>query len=190
MSFSHSSYSKKTCAKWSASILVHSRASGLAIEVSGQNPVFTDEDSEGHCTVDVSALHAKHLPRILNFGDVLKSLKSTLEGGWEFAAPCGESYGLTNPVFNRQGDLIVQLCDFKPSSTRPHMPPSLSYCTWGCSQIIKFADVLYHKCPAETVKVHASLGTHSHSITTSKVIAPVTQNGHAKAIICKSPPLS
>ncbi|KAK7694301.1 hypothetical protein QCA50_001483 [Cerrena zonata] len=155
------SWSKSTSAKWSASIIIHSRASGLTVEVSGQtHPVFADEDCDGHCDIDVSALHAKHLPRNVNLGHVLESLKRTLEGGWEFAAPGGESYGLTNPVFTRQGDLIVQLCEHKVSSViHPTLTPAVSY--------------------SNVVKTYAHLGTHTHASATT-VAELVSHNGHAK----------
>ncbi|CAL1696314.1 unnamed protein product [Somion occarium] len=122
-------WSKRTSAKWSASIFIYSRAGGLAVEVSGQiKPVFSEEESEGQCAIDVSGLHSKYLPYIVHLDEVLESLKSTLEGGWEFAAPGGECYALTNPVFTRKGDLVVQLCEYKaPSGFICSLPPRISY---------------------------------------------------------------
>ncbi|KAJ7678393.1 hypothetical protein B0H17DRAFT_1139455 [Mycena rosella] len=111
------SWSKKTSAKWSASIAVHSRADGLHIEVVGESPVFADVESEGECTMDVQDEHMKHLPSEIDLQDTLRDLKTLLQGTWEYSYPGMGAYALSSPVFTRNGDLILELAAYSSTST-------------------------------------------------------------------------
>lgn len=59
--------------------------------------------------MDVKAIHAQHLPKTIDFTDVLEELKSTLKGTWQYSSPGHFAYALSNPVFTVNGDLILQL---------------------------------------------------------------------------------
>ncbi|KAJ7710708.1 hypothetical protein B0H17DRAFT_1223880 [Mycena rosella] len=111
------SWSKKTSAKWSASIAVHSRADGLHIEVVSESPVFADVESEGECTMDVQDEHMKHLPSEIDLQDTLRDLKALLQGTWEYSYPGMGAYALSSPVFTRNGDLILELAAYSSTST-------------------------------------------------------------------------
>ncbi|KAJ7210092.1 hypothetical protein GGX14DRAFT_451427 [Mycena pura] len=112
------SWSKKTCAKWSAVIAFHSRADGLHIEVvGGEQPVFTEIESDGECPIDVKAEHRKHLPAKIDLQDILLDLRALLQGPWEYSYPGMEAYALSNPVFTHDGDLIMDLSAYSSTSS-------------------------------------------------------------------------
>ncbi|KAF7372492.1 SRCR domain-containing protein [Mycena venus] len=111
------SWSKKTSAKWSASIEVHSRADGLHIEVvGGQMPVFADVESEGECSMDVLNAHMKQFPSKIDLHDAIHDLKDLLQGTWDYSYPGMGAYALSSPIFTRHGDLIVELSAFSSPS--------------------------------------------------------------------------
>ncbi|KAJ7246223.1 hypothetical protein C8J57DRAFT_1678479 [Mycena rebaudengoi] len=105
------SWSKKTSAKWSASIVVHSHpsADGLHIEVVSDSPAFADVESEGECSIDVQDEHMRHLPSEIDLQDALRDLKALLQGTWDYSYPGLGAYALLSPVFTRNGDLIAEL---------------------------------------------------------------------------------
>ncbi|KAF7328255.1 hypothetical protein MVEN_02565400 [Mycena venus] len=111
------SWSKKTSAKWSASIEVHSRADGLHIEVvGGEMPVFADVESEGECSMDVLNAHMKQFPSKIDLHDAIHDLKDLLQGTWDYSYPGMGAYALSSPIFTRHGDLIVELSGFSSPS--------------------------------------------------------------------------
>ncbi|KAJ6541182.1 hypothetical protein DFH09DRAFT_1174690 [Mycena vulgaris] len=111
------SWSKKTSAKWSASLAVYSRADGLHIEViGGEPPAFADVESDGECSIDVQDEHMRHLPSEIDLQDTLLDLKALLQGTWDYSYPGMEAYALSNPVFTRNGDLIVELSAYSSTS--------------------------------------------------------------------------
>ena len=125
----------KTRASWSASIAIYSEANGLVVELSGDaKPEFADVESEGTCSLDMQELHKMHLPRIINMEPILTELKAVWEGAWQWSSLGCLSYTLANPVFNRHGDLLVQLGLFgarqtvygTPRKRRSGIPPKLS----------------------------------------------------------------
>ena len=102
--------STHSSASWSTSVCIFSEASGLCVELSGAaKPSFTEIESEGRSALDIAKLHAAHLPSVIDLSAVVSGLKSVWEGAWERASLGGQSYTLSNPVFNRHGDLLVQL---------------------------------------------------------------------------------
>lgn len=116
--------SKKTSATWSASLFIYSRANGLQIEVTGNtSPVFAAVQSVGECAIDVQNLHAQHLPKTIDFEEVLEVLKATLQGTWEYSSPGHFAYALSNPVFTLNGDLILQLVSYDAIMKRELAPP-------------------------------------------------------------------
>ena len=74
---------------------------------------MTEEVSEGHCPSDIIGLHQKHLPRTVNFEQVTDSLKRRFEAELNFTPPGGDKYGFLSPTFTRDGDLVMQLCEYK-----------------------------------------------------------------------------
>ncbi|KAJ7738254.1 hypothetical protein DFH07DRAFT_1064579 [Mycena maculata] len=111
------SWSKKTSAKWSASIAVYSRANGLHIEVVGaESPEFADIESHGECPTGVQEEHRRMFPSKIDLQDTLLSLKALLQGTWDYSYPGMEAYTLLNPVFTRHGDLIVELSAYRSAS--------------------------------------------------------------------------
>lgn len=118
------SWSKKSSASWSANLCIYSRSNGLQIEVTGNTaPVFSDLHSEGECSIDVRGLHAQHLPKTVDFCDILDELKTILQGTWEYSSPGHFAYALSNPVFTINGDLILQLGSYDAIMKKELAPP-------------------------------------------------------------------
>ncbi|KAJ7263473.1 hypothetical protein C8J57DRAFT_1629561 [Mycena rebaudengoi] len=111
------SWSKKTSAKWSASIAVHSRADGLHIEVVGESPAFADVESEGECSINVQDEHMRHLPSEIDLQEALRELKGSLQGTWDYSYPGLGAYALSSPVFTRNGDLVAELSAYSSASS-------------------------------------------------------------------------
>lgn len=110
--------SKKTSAKWSASIAVRTYADGLHIEVvGGESPVFADVETDGECSFDVLNEHMRQLPSEIDLRDTLSDLKALLVGTWDYSYPGMEAYALSSPVFTRNGDLIVELSAYSSTSS-------------------------------------------------------------------------
>ena len=93
---------------------------------------MTEEVSEGHCPSDIIGLHQKHLPRTVNFEQVTDSLKRRFEAELNFTPPGGDKYGFLSPTFTRDGDLVMQLCEYKGFSfvQAPRTPPIIQHCTY------------------------------------------------------------
>ncbi len=170
-------------------ISIASRASGLVVEVSGElKPIFAEDasESEGICPLNVTSLHSQHFPDAVHLDEVVLTLKQALEGEWEYSAPGYQSYALINPVFNVNGDLIAQLVENKASAMVLNAP-KISFCTWGCPEVLEFADLMNHKCAAqatiessESTTVTESLSTTSYDkLTLSEYIPPSIMLVHA-----------
>ncbi|KAK7042564.1 hypothetical protein R3P38DRAFT_320807 [Favolaschia claudopus] len=110
-------WSKRSSAKWSVKIQVYSERSGLRVAVAEEvHPVFDQTHSEGHWDIDTHKLLADQLPHIVDLKEVVQELKQVFEGAWEYSAAGLKTYNLASPVFNENGDLIVQLGSFTESS--------------------------------------------------------------------------
>jgi hypothetical protein len=110
--------SKKTSAKWSATIVVRSVADGLHIDVvGGESPVFADVETEGACSIDVQDEHMRQFPSKIDLRDTIDNLKNLLQGTWDYAFPNLEAYSLSNPVFTKNGDLVAELSAYRKTSS-------------------------------------------------------------------------
>lgn len=71
--------------------------------------MFAEVEAKGDSILNVRELHAMHLPKVIDMGGVISEVKSLWEGAWTSSSLGCQSYALSNPVFNRHGDLLVQL---------------------------------------------------------------------------------
>lgn len=86
-------------------------------------PVFHKNEHVGEFSFeDAYDLHVRHLPNVIDFHEILHDLQEGLQGVWEYSYPSGTCYALASPVFNRHGDLIVQLRTQDPHA-KPLPPP-------------------------------------------------------------------
>lgn len=86
---------------------------GLRLNAKTDTPKILEESSSGVCPTDVLALHAKHLPQIMDLSKVLAELRTVFEGSWPYGASYAFEYAPSNPVFSLQGDLIFSLTTVK-----------------------------------------------------------------------------
>ncbi|KAF7343262.1 hypothetical protein MVEN_01758100 [Mycena venus] len=111
-------WSKRSSAKWSVKINVHSEPSGLRVAIADEvQPVFDKTESEGKWDINTHKLLQEHLPRVVDIKEVIQELKQVFEGAWDYSCAGLKSYSLTSPVFTQNGDLIVQLGDFTEASS-------------------------------------------------------------------------
>ncbi|KAF8214864.1 hypothetical protein K438DRAFT_2008968 [Mycena galopus ATCC 62051] len=109
----HSNWTKRSSAKWSVKMNVNTDASGLRVTLAEQvHPVFDKTESEGTWDIDTHELLATHLPRIIDVGEVIHSLKDVFEGAWKLSCAGSKTYSLGAPVFTQNGDIIIQLGGF------------------------------------------------------------------------------
>ncbi|KAG8805179.1 hypothetical protein FRC17_005690, partial [Serendipita sp. 399] len=106
-------WSKQSTATWEAAICIYSRPGGLSVQVVGNpKPCFSEPVCSGVCNVDITKVHSQTLPQKVDFEDLLTDLRTTLQGTWEYSSPGHLAYGITNPVFTVNGDLVCQLASY------------------------------------------------------------------------------
>ncbi len=97
--------------------MVFSKPYGLVVNVvTSSAPKFVEATPEGICSVNVLDLHKRYLGSI-DLSDIERSLKHVLSGSWEYAASSRTRYALSQPVFTRNGDIVMQLVELKKSAT-------------------------------------------------------------------------
>jgi len=72
-------------------------------------PVVTEVEAEGDCIWDLVQLHGDYMPKNLNIQTVIKVLRESLVGTWEYLCLGSTTYTLVNPVFTVTSHLIVSL---------------------------------------------------------------------------------
>jgi hypothetical protein len=119
-------WSKRSSASWQANVRITSEWDGLHVNLlNAAKPVFHKTETEGEVAVsmDTHKLLTTHMPAVVNMDAVLSQLKMTLEGTYKYAVAGVCKYTMYSPVFNAQGDLILQLRPYDPSAKPPPPPP-------------------------------------------------------------------
>ncbi|KAL0952771.1 hypothetical protein HGRIS_006999 [Hohenbuehelia grisea] len=118
-------WSKRSSAKWSATIHVYSERTGLRVAITEDiKPVFDKTESEGNWHIDTHKMLEDHLPRLIDIKELVHDLKSIFEGAWEYSFAGLQTYNLGSPVFTKNGDLIVQLRSFTETTKAISSPAS------------------------------------------------------------------
>ena len=108
-------FSAKTKGSWSAVILFSSGARGLHITLTPAKivPEFVHEKFHGTFGHSIHEEAFKHLedefPKIIDFSHIVAELKSIFEGCWTGLLVESRDLVVSYPIFNRAGDLILQL---------------------------------------------------------------------------------
>ncbi|KAF8884778.1 hypothetical protein BD779DRAFT_1535264 [Infundibulicybe gibba] len=109
----------KAVAEWSATLsMVSSQGRGLAIEVRGDTkPKFKISQGRGDAghkqLIDPEALDKLV---VIDLAPLVAELKDRFGGVWKHCFPGMQAYSLSNPVFNKSGDIFFSLqpCDGLP----------------------------------------------------------------------------
>lgn len=113
--FITSIHSAKTKGSWSAVILFSSGARGLHVTLTPGKitPEFAREPFHGTFGHSVHEEAFKHLqeefPKVIDFSHIVSELKAIFEGSWAGLHVAGHELAVSYPVFNRTGDLILEL---------------------------------------------------------------------------------
>ena len=94
---------------------------------------MTEEVSKGHCPIDILSLQQNHLPRTVHLEQVTDSLKRRFEVELNFTPTGGDKYNFLSPGFTRDGDLVMQLCEYKGFSfvsSSMYIPPVIHHCAY------------------------------------------------------------
>ncbi|GJE96750.1 hypothetical protein PsYK624_129560 [Phanerochaete sordida] len=123
-----SDWSSKASVEWTASIVVHSEAAGLVVNVSSSPPMFKSlEYTTGtgdHPTLDPEDLLRAVFPPTVDVSDANIEF-SRFARVWQSCYPGSSAFTLCNPVFNAKGDLLFELQPYADptSPTDPDAPP-------------------------------------------------------------------
>jgi len=108
----HGMGSAKSSAKWSASIVLNTNASGIKVSIEGSTaPVFEKTQYEGEFKemfTDLQSDLEALLPAKVELHDILQETQQ-FEGEWRYCYPGIMAYCLANPFFNARGDLLFEL---------------------------------------------------------------------------------
>ena len=103
----------RTFVVWELRVVVQSKAHGLSVVAESVSAPSSKEVAvEGSCAIDVARVHTKKMAAI-DFRKIEGELNGLLAGAWQFSSSSRHRYALANPVFTRQGDMVVQLIELK-----------------------------------------------------------------------------
>jgi hypothetical protein len=122
-------WSKRCTATWHAIVHVTSDRDGMHVSLAPVTPSIGKYDEVGHAGAfdfNVRKLLEDEMPKTVTMDEVLAELRVTLEGTYKHASAGVCKYAMYSPMFNTNGDLLLQV--------RPHDPnakPSSSMSSKG-----------------------------------------------------------
>lgn len=118
-------WSTKAVASWNTIMAFVSEHSGVGIRVYGETrPAISTSHVHSELIntrfTALKKLLETHLPSKIDLADLAQELQSSFCGEWKLCYPGLGAYCLTNPVFNRHGDILFET---RPVSVSPGIHP-------------------------------------------------------------------